>query len=60
MVNDVAEKRELTDEITEGLRAACEEFVKTLQAAEPRSGGRRGGIGGKWPQQEITSAAFAA
>ena len=37
LVNDVAEKRELTDEITEGLRAACEEFVKTLQTAEPEA-----------------------
>ena len=37
LVNDLAEKRELTDEITEGLRTACEEFVKTLQTAEPET-----------------------
>ena len=37
LVSDLAEKRELTDEITEGLRTACEEFVKTLQAAEPET-----------------------
>ncbi|MCY3823890.1 MAG: F0F1 ATP synthase subunit alpha [Nitrospinae bacterium] len=37
LVSDLAEKRELTDEITEGLQAACEEFVKTLQPAEPET-----------------------
>jgi len=37
LVSDLAEKRELTDEITEGLRTACEDFVKTLQAAEPEA-----------------------
>ena len=37
LVSDLAEKRELTDEITEGLRTACEEFVKTLKAAEPET-----------------------
>ena len=37
LVSDLAEKRELTDEITEGLRAACEEFMKTLQPAEPET-----------------------
>ena len=37
LVSDLAEKRELTDEITKGLQAACEEFVKTLKPAEPET-----------------------
>ena len=37
LVNDLIEKCELTDEITEGLRTACEEFMKTLQTAEPEA-----------------------
>ena len=37
LVSDLAEKRELTDEITEGLRSACKEFMKTLKSAEPEA-----------------------
>ena len=41
LVRDIAEKRELTEDITKRLRAACEEFVKTLKEKTPAAAAAR-------------------
>jgi F-type H+-transporting ATPase subunit alpha len=41
VVREIAEKRELTDDITKRLRAACEEFTKTLREKAPAAAAGR-------------------
>ncbi|MBI3127652.1 MAG: F0F1 ATP synthase subunit alpha [Candidatus Tectomicrobia bacterium] len=42
VVRDISDKRELTEDITKRLRAACEEFSKTIKEKAPAAAGAAG------------------